>query len=82
MRGRFEFSFHSLAPGDLGVDPTLALMGSLGWEIRGLAPGGDGSLVVALQRSLDDETALPDEAALVATLGEPLVAPSAEDLAV
>lgn len=78
MRGRFEFAFHLLtakeaALGD--VDPTLALLGSQGWEIRGVAARDDGGVVVALQRPLDEEPPLPDATTLSATLAEPLVAP-------
>jgi hypothetical protein len=83
MRARFEFSFHlideqSASNGD--VDPTLALMGAQGWEIRGIAPAGEGRLSVALQRPIDEETALPHAPVLAATLAEPLVAPSPEEL--
>jgi hypothetical protein len=83
MRPRFEFSFHlideqSASNGD--VDPTLALMGAQGWEIRGIAPAGEGRLSVALQRPIDEETALPDAPVLAATLAEPLAAPTPQEL--
>ena len=62
MRSRFEFTFYTVASGEVagGVDPTLALMGSQGWEIRGLTAMNDGGLTVALQRPLDEEIPLPD----------------------
>jgi hypothetical protein len=83
MRGRFEFTFHTIAPADaLGgdVDPSLALLGSQGWEIRGMATLSNGSLSVALQRPYDEECPLPDAPALSARLAEPLVAPTTEQL--
>lgn len=83
MRDRFEFSFHILdehAARSGDVDPTLALMGAQGWEIRGIAAAGEGRLSVALQRPLDEETALPEAPVLAATLAEPLAAPSPEEL--
>jgi hypothetical protein len=79
MRGRFEFTFHTIAKGDaLGgdVDPSLALLGSQGWEIRGIATLSNGSLTVALQRCYDEELSLPDAPALSAALAEPLHAPT------
>jgi hypothetical protein len=80
MRARFEFNLYPIGPRDVagGVDPTLALMGSQGWEIRGLAPTPDGGMVVALQRPLDEELPLPDAPTLAATLEEPLTAPALE----
>ncbi len=60
MRGRFEFTFHVIAQADaLGgdVDSSLALLGSQGWEIRGIARLSNGSLSVALQRPYADEGA-------------------------
>lgn len=83
MRGRFEFAFHTIsepvaASGD--VDPTLALMGAQGWEIRGVACLRDGGLTVALQRPLGEELPLPDESTLSAALAEPIVAPTLEQL--
>jgi hypothetical protein len=83
MRGRFEFTFHTITKGDaLGgdVDPSLALLGSQGWEIRGVATLSNGSLSVALQRPYDEETALPDAPALSARLAAPLHAPTTEQL--
>lgn len=62
------------------VDPVLALMGSQGWEIRGVTALRDGSVVIALQRPLDEETALPDAPALSSALARPLAAPSLEEL--
>jgi hypothetical protein len=83
MRGRFEFTFHTIAKADaLGadVDPSLALLGSQGWEIRGIATLSNGSLSVALQRPYDEACSLPDAPALSARLAEPLVAPTTEQL--
>jgi hypothetical protein len=83
MRGRFEFTFHTIAKAEaLGgdVDPSLALLGSQGWEIRAVAPLDGGALSVALQRPYDEATALPDAPALSARLAEPLVAPTTEQL--
>ncbi len=78
VRGRYEFALHVLDD-PAGVDPTLALMGAQGWEIRGLANAGD-RIVVALQRPLDEEIPLPDAPTLAATLEEPLAAPSREEM--
>jgi hypothetical protein len=77
MRKPFEFSLYIIAARDLagGIDPTLALMGSQGWEIRGLTATAAGDVTVALQRPLDEELPLPDGATLAATLEEPLTAP-------
>jgi hypothetical protein len=83
MRGRFEFTFHTVAEADaLGgdVDPTLALLGSQGWEIRGVAALSNGALSVALQRPYDDVTPLADAPALAARLAEPLTVPTEEQL--
>jgi hypothetical protein len=83
MRGRFEFTFHTIAEAEAltgDVDPTLALLGSQGWEIRGVATLTSGALSVALQRRLDEEISLPDAPALSARLAEPLAAPTAEQL--
>jgi hypothetical protein len=83
MRGRFEFSFHVIGQVDArsgDVDPTLALLGSQGWEIRGVTTLPDGSVSVALQRTYDDENLLPDAPALSARLAEPLAAPTASEL--
>jgi hypothetical protein len=78
MRGRFEFTFHPIAAeaAAIGeVDPTLALLGAQGWELRALTTQPDGSVLVALQRPLDEELPLPDATTLSATLVEPLTAP-------
>lgn len=82
MRARYEFSFHTMASEDAKVhaDPTLALMGSFGWEIRGIAAAGGGGYVVALQRPLDEELPLPDAPTLAASLEEPLAMPSSAEL--
>jgi hypothetical protein len=83
MRGRFEFAFHTVAAEMVGhgeVDPTLALLGSQGWEIRAMTVLQDGVAVVALQRPLDEELPLPDASTLSATLATPLAAPSVEEL--
>jgi hypothetical protein len=83
MRGRFEFTFHTIAEADClagDVDPSLALLGSQGWEIRGVAPLPNGALSVALQRPYDEVTPLADAPALAARLAEPLAAPTAEQL--
>jgi hypothetical protein len=83
MRTRFEFSLYPLGPRDVagGVDPTLALLGAQGWEIRGIAHTPDGGLTVALQRPLDEDVPLPDAPTLAATLDVPLVAPAQEEFA-
>ncbi|GAC1567357.1 MAG: hypothetical protein NVS2B3_05070 [Vulcanimicrobiaceae bacterium] len=62
MRARYEFSFHTVSHDDAHGhgDATLALMGSFGWELRGIAQGRDGAFVVALQRPLDEELPLAD----------------------
>ncbi len=73
MRSRFEFSFHTVT--NLDEDAELALCGSLGWEIRGIAARPDGEIVVALQRPLDEEVRLPLADAVAATLEEPLAPP-------
>lgn len=78
MRGRFEFTFHPVAAeaAAIGeVDPTLALLGAQGWELRAITTRPDGSLLLALQRPLDEELPLPDASTLSATLEEPLTAP-------
>jgi hypothetical protein len=83
MRGRFEFSFHTVAAGDaaLGdVDATLALLGAQGWEIRALTTLANGSVLVGLQRPLDEEPPLPDATTLSATLAEPLTVPPPDAL--
>ena len=84
MRERFVFSFHTIDAGSaaLGdVDPTLALLGSQGWEIRGVTCMKDGTLTVALQRPYDEEAPLADAPALSAALAEPLTAPTRETMA-
>ena len=84
MRERFVFSFHTIdaASASLGdVDPTLALLGSQGWEIRGLTCMRDGTLTVALQRPYDEEAPLADAPSLSAALAEPLAAPTRETMA-
>jgi hypothetical protein len=73
MRSRFEFTFHTVT--DLGDDAELALCGSLGWEIRGIATRPSGEIVVALQRPLDEDVPLPLADAIAATLEEPLSPP-------
>jgi hypothetical protein len=82
MRSRFEFTLYHVAAGEVagGVDPTLALMGSQGWEIRGLTRAADGALILALQRPLDEDLPLPDAPTLAASLEEPLTAPGADEL--
>ena len=83
MLPRFEFQFHHVAGADAGGEPdaNLALAGSLGWEIRGIASTSDGGFVVALQRPFGEERPLPDAPTLAATLEEPLAAPSRSELA-
>ena len=83
MRLRYEFALYPIDAGELGegVDPTLALMGAQGWEIRGITAAPGGSVVVALQRPLDEEAPLPDSGTLAATLEEPLAAPTELELA-
>ncbi len=83
MRARFEFTLYPIAAADVaaGIDPTLALMGAQGWEIRGVSHDASGGLTVALQRPLDEELPLPDAPTLAATLEEPLTAPAAGELA-
>ena len=78
MRQRFEFTLHSIVSADFadGIDPSLALLGSLGWELRGIASDSRGGFVLALQRPLDEDLPLPDSATLAATLDEPLTVPS------
>jgi hypothetical protein len=82
MRGRFEFLLHRTNPGQSpAIDATLALLGSQGWEIRGLASRDDGSVIVALQRPLDEESPLAASSAIAATLEAPLLAPGPSELA-
>ncbi len=82
MRKRFEFNLFSIAASEAagGVDPTLALLGAQGWEIRGIAHTPDGGVTLALQRPLDEDIPLPDGLTLAATLEEPLHAPGPEEL--
>jgi hypothetical protein len=83
MRGRFEFAFYPLSPeaAVLGnIDPALALLGSQGWEIRGVTTLRDGAVLVALQRPLDEETPLPDASTLSASLAIRLTAPTVDEL--
>ena len=83
MRGRFDFTFHTLTPHAAALaegDPTLAFLGAQGWELRGVTALADGSVLVALQRPLDEEHPLPDAPSLSAALVEPLAAPSREEL--
>ncbi len=78
MRGRFEFMLHAISATDVGggIEPSLALLGALGWELRGITGAPDGGLVIALQRPLDEDLPLPDAPTLAATLDEPLSVPS------
>jgi len=82
MRTRFEFSLHTIAAAEVprGIDPTLALMGSQGWELRAMTSAADGTLLLGLQRPLDEDLPLADAPTLAATLSEPLIAPTAHDL--
>jgi hypothetical protein len=81
MRSRFEFSLYRVAPDDVagGIDPSLALLGALGWELRGITSDPGGGLVIALQRPLGEELPLPDTPTLAAALDEPLSMPSLSD---
>jgi hypothetical protein len=83
MRGRFDFTFYTLKPDAATLaegDPTLSFLGAQGWEMRGVTTLRDGSVLVALQRPLDEERSLPDAPSLSAALIEPLAAPSVEEL--
>jgi hypothetical protein len=83
MHGRFEFMFHIMAAeaAEIGdVDPTLALLGTQGWEIRGCSHAPDGKILIALQRACGEETILPDAPALSARLAQPLAAPTPDEL--
>ncbi len=82
MRQRFEFNLYGISPDDVagGVDPTLALMGAQGWEIRGIAHTPQGGLTVALQRPIGEDLPLPDAPTLAASLEEPLAAPGEDEL--
>ena len=79
MRVCFEFSFHHVATlaADGHPDPSLAMLGALGWEIRGIAAVPEGGFLVALQRPLGEEHPLPGADTLAASLEEPLAAPTA-----
>lgn len=78
MRVCFEFWFHHAAVfGSEGhPDPSLAMLGALGWEIRGITASPDGGYLVALQRPLGEEHPLPGADTLAASLEEPLAAPT------
>jgi hypothetical protein len=83
MRGLFEFTFHIVKPDAAALaegDPTLSFLGAQGWEMRGVTTLLDGSVLVALQRPLDEERPLPDAPSLSAALVEPLAAPSIAEL--
>ena len=83
MRGPFEFTFHTVKPDAAALaegDPTLSFLGAQGWEIRGISTLLDGSVLVALQRPLDEARPLPDAPSLSAALVEPLAAPSIDEL--
>lgn len=77
MRPRFEFQLHHVADdaANAPTDAHLALAGSLGWEIRGIATAPQGGFVIALQRAAAEDRPLPDAPTLAATLEEPLAAP-------
>ena len=84
MRGRFEFSFHTVTAGDAAraeVDPTLALLGAQGWEVRAATALDDQSVMLVLQRPLDEEPPLADAETLSSALAVPLAAPTREELA-
>jgi len=82
MRHSYDFTFHTIKA-DIAMlaegDATLALLGAQGWEIRGLTTLHDGTVLVALQRRLDDDTGLPPAPEIAAALSEPLTAPVLED---
>lgn len=83
MRSRYEFSFHSISAADADGhgDTALALLGSSGWELRGISPAANGiGYLIALQRPLDEELPLPGAMALAATLEEPLAMPTPAEL--
>lgn len=83
MSGHFEFIFHLIAAEAAAisdVDPTLALLGTQGWEIRGCSHAPDGTILIALQRAYSEETILPDAPALSARLAKPLAAPTPDEL--
>ncbi len=81
-RGRLEFTFHTVDPQSAlvaDVDPTLALLGAQGWELRGIATLPTGAVLIALQRRIDEAPALPDQSSLSAALAEPLTVPKAAE---
>ncbi|MDP9025650.1 MAG: hypothetical protein M3N13_09795 [Candidatus Eremiobacteraeota bacterium] len=82
MRARFEFTFHLIAANAVEGhgDAALGLLGSSGWELRGISPAAQGGYIVALQRPLDEDAPLPGAMALAATLEEPLAMPSPAEL--
>lgn len=83
MRPRFEFTFYTTSSAGAmagEIDPTLALLGAQGWEIRGVAAHAQGGLTLALQRPYDEDIRLPDEPVLSAALAEPLVPPPLGEL--
>jgi hypothetical protein len=83
MRGRFEFAFHTVRADEAArdeVDPTLALLGSQGWEVRAAAAVRDDALMLVLQRPLGEELPLPDASTLSSALAVPLAAPSVAEL--
>lgn len=78
----FEFNFHTVSAQSVAhaeVDPSLMLLGAQGWEIRGLTALPTGEVLVALQRSLEDEHPLPDSPALSAALAAPLTPPPLDE---
>jgi hypothetical protein len=84
MRAPYEFTFHTVKPNLAALaegDPTLDLLGMQGWEMRGVTTLPDGTVLVALQRRLDDETELPSAPQISAALLEPLSAPPLDDAA-
>lgn len=77
-----EFTFHTIRATNAALaegDATLELLGSRGWEMRGLTTLPDGTVLVGLQRPLDDQPPLPDAPTLAAALVEPLLAPGPGD---
>lgn len=74
MRAQFEFRLHTIAGDDaaLGtVDPTLELLGMQGWELRGITTLGNGTVIVALQRPVEETTVPLGGDALEAVLSDP-----------
>jgi hypothetical protein len=83
MRARFEFTFHTVDRDDAArgeVDPTLALLGSQGWEVRAATTLREGTVMLVLQRPLDEDLPLPDASTLSSALAIPLAAPSVAEL--